>query len=197
MNPRAARRLPRLLALLLLLPAGASYAQNTNDMRDVRAPRGTVAPSDWEDEQAKRNWRELDVQLPPYPAGADLIEFKVGPRFASFRYYVDAKSVFVGKDNLVRFTLVARSPSGVDNVTYEGMRCDNGTYKVLAQGNEGRWSSRDTPWRDVEPRATGSSHAVLRWDFFCPMRGTILTGAEGVDALRRGMHPGVGAQGSN
>lgn len=180
-------------ALALMLAAGAAAAQNTNDPRDS-VMRPSENATDWGREQQQRDWSGVEVALPPYPQEKNLIEFTVGPRFRGLRYYVDAASVFVSRENLVRYTLVARSPSGVSNVSYEAMRCDNGTYKVFALGNDGRWSRRESDWRDVEPRAVGASHTVLRWDFFCPMRGTILSGAEGVDALRRGMHPGVGSR---
>jgi len=177
-------------ALALLLAAGAAAAQNTNDPRDS-VMRPAENATDWGREQRDRDWQRLDVQLPAYPKDENLIEFVAGPRFRSFRYFIDASSLTVGKDNLVMYALVARSPSGFANVTYEGMRCDNGSYRVLAFGEDGRWAPREQPWREVEPRASGAPHAVLSWDFFCPMRGTILSGAEGVDALRRGMHPGV------
>src|SRR5205823_1385222 len=93
---------------------------------------------------------------PPYTRPADLIEFYVSPT-AEFKYFVDASSLSVGADRIVRFTLVARSPSGVDNVSYEGMRCprENRLYAVARAG--GSWSSRDSDWREFA-REIGRAH---------------------------------------
>jgi hypothetical protein len=98
----------------------------------------------------------------------------------------------VGPDRIVRYTLIARSASGVANVSYEGMRCDSGTYKIYAYGNDGRWTARDAEWRDVEPKGIARWHYELRSNFFCLNRtGTIFTAKEGLDALRRANGPGV------
>ena len=187
MRRRAARA--GLLALALALPQAAALAQNTNDMQ---LPSG--GRSDWEIEQERRNPNEDEVRLPPYPKEGDLLEFSAGRR-TPFRFFIDAASLSVGRDNIVRYAVVARSPSGVANVFYEGMRCGTGQYKTYAQGIDGKWEPRrDVDWRSVEPRNTEHWRGVLRWDFFCPKRGTILSAREGLDALRRGGHPDMMAK---
>jgi hypothetical protein len=92
---------------------------------------------------------------------------------------------------VVRYTLVARSPGGVDNVSYEGMRCTTNSYRVYATGNDGRWTRKETEWREMEPKYINRWHLELRTNFFCPVRLPINSTAEGLDALRRGGHPSV------
>lgn len=147
-----------------------------------------VPKSDWEEAQEQRDWRESDVKPPAWPKREALIEFFVSGA-SSFRFFVDPASLSVAADGVVRYTLVARSGSGVENVSYEGIRCAAGMYKVFAFGNDGQWRPIQSDWKLIEPRAVQRWHNVLRSDIFCPHRQPIRSTAEGVDALRRGVHP--------
>jgi hypothetical protein len=153
------------------------------------AAQRPVEKSDWEKEQERREWKEGEVKLPPFPGSEGLIEFQVVG--GSFRFFIDPHSLSVGPDGVVRYTLVARSPAGYANVSYEGMRCADGSYKVFALGNDSRWSSRESEWRRIEPKGMNASHHELRRSYFCPNTQVIETAAEGLDALRRGGHPAV------
>jgi hypothetical protein len=176
-----------LLACLLAAAAFAAAAQNTNELPAASTVSGK---SNWEEEQDKLNWKEAQVKLPPYPRDADLIEFQVSSG-ATFRFFVDAASVSVADDGVVRYTLVARSPSGVANVSFEGIRCVSRSYKVFARGTGGAWSRTQGEWREIEIKTIQRWHNVLYWDYLCPRHRPIETAAEGVDALRRGLHPGL------
>ena len=173
----------RLLACLLAGMAGAAAAQNTNDL-----PQNLGGKSDWELEQEKRNWQEADVRLPPYPRDDALIEIRVSSD-TRFRFFVDPASLSSGPDGVVRYTLVARSPSGYANVSYEGIRCAAKEFKVFALGGDGRWTGRAGEWRPIEPKAFQRWHNELYAWFLCPNRQPIASAAEGADALRRGGHP--------
>lgn len=146
-----------------------------------------VEKSEWEKEQERRNWKEGDIKLPAYPKTEGLIEFPVVG--GSFRFFIDPDSLAVGPDGVVRYTLVARSPSGFANVSYEGIRCSTLSYKVFAFGNDGKWAEKDTDWRRIESKSVQSWHYELRVNYFCPDRQAIETVAEGLDALRNRGHP--------
>jgi len=169
--------------------AGAAAAQNTNDPRDNRDSRG---PSDWEAE--RKRGQESAVALPPLPRTADLIEFWVSNSTA-FRFFIDAASISVSEDHIVRYTFVARSPSGVANVSYEGMRCKEGQYRIYAYAQDGKWLPRNNEWQTIEPNAIARWHNELRLRYFCAnRRGALLSKEEGIEALRRGGHPGAFAR---
>ena len=153
------------------------------------AAQKPVEKSEWEKEQERRNWKETDIKLPAYPKTEALIEFEVVG--GSFRFFIAPESLTVEPDGVVRYTLVARSPAGYANASYEGMRCATGSYKVVALGNDGRWSSRESDWRQIEAKSTNASHHELRRSYFCPNSQPIETAAEGVDALRSRGHPAV------
>lgn len=148
--------------------------------------------SDWERAHEALNWQESRVALPAQPRSANLVEFEVDGG-ADFHFLVDASTLTVGSDGVVRYVLVARSPEGAENVSFEGLRCRDGEYKIYATGSgNGTWlSTREARWRPVEQGA-GSWHKTLANDYFCPAKDPIRTIAEGVDALRRGGNPRAG-----
>jgi len=145
--------------------------------------------SDWERAQQAKSWHEESVTLPPYPKRGNLVEFDAGPG-TDFRFFVDGASLSVGSDGVVRYVLVARSPQGAENVSFEGLRCNDGEYKIYATGRSDRsWvEAHGARWRPVEQSA-GSWHRTLANDFFCPGKSPILSAAEGVEALKRGGNP--------
>ena len=145
--------------------------------------------SDWEIEVERRGWKEGEYKLPALPRPEDLIEFFVSAA-SNFRFFVDPQSLSVGKDGVVRYTLLARSPSGAENITYEGIRCAAGSVRVYAYGRPGgSWAERDSDWRPIEPKSLQRWHNALWREYFCPMKVPIFDPAEGIDALRRGGHP--------
>lgn len=179
------------LLLALLATAGTAAAQHTNDSRDVTA---NTRATEWEESQ-RRDPSDSGVVLPVLPKNENLIEFWVSNSTA-FRFFIDAPSLSVDREGVVRYTLVARSPSGVANISYEGMRCAAGTYKIYAYERGGQWSPAKLDWRPVEPNAIQRWHNELRFRYFCAdRRGSLLSKEEGLDALRRGGHPGAGARG--
>ncbi len=145
--------------------------------------------SDWERENQERLKQSEEVVVAPPPlARASLVELELEAP-ADFRYFVDAASLSVGADRIVRYTLVALSPSGVENITFEGLRC-SGEYRVYAVGEpRGGWSGRPGQWRAVPRDLRVGQNALLR-RYFCPARATaIQDAAEGAEALRAGGHP--------
>jgi hypothetical protein len=148
--------------------------------------------SDWETKHAERLlWIEEQARLPPYPERGALLELDV-PAANEFRFYIDPGTLSVGQDRVVRYALVARSPSGVENVRVEGLRCSTGEYRIYAVGRpDGSWSVRSGDWRAYErANARGWHHALSR-RYFCPNGEAIGSAEEGIRALRHGSHPAV------
>ena len=144
--------------------------------------------SDWERQQQELNWREREVVLPAYPTPENLLPFFVSAA-TTFDFFIDAASISTGEDGVVRYVLVARSAQGAETVSYEGIRCSEKTYRIYATGAGGRWTSRPTAWRPIEPRSIQRWHNALWREYFCPIGVPIHSAAEGVEALRRGDHP--------
>ena len=136
-------------------------------------------------------WIVLTTQLPSYPKPENLLRVHVSPTTA-FEFFVDAASVSVGQDGIVRYALIARSTSGAVNVSYEGIRCQPLERKLYAFGrSDSAWSPALTPqWVPISRTQTNPQHAALAEDFFCPESRRVRTTEEAVQTLRRGNIPG-------
>ena len=123
---------------------------------------------DYDLDQEKRPWDELQAQLPAYPKPENLLRFDIGSSNAN-RYFIDAPSLSVGEDGVVRYSLVIRAAGGATNVSFEGVRCESGQVRVYAFGHpDQQWSrARNAGWRDILQREINGYHHVLMRDYFC------------------------------
>lgn len=131
----------------------------------AQAQRGN--PEDIGGVPEEKEFSEIETVLPAYPRDEDLVQFR--PRGGSRNhFYIDASSVSIGEDRVVRYTAVIRSPSGASNVSYEGLRCQTGEYKVYAFGTRGsKWSPARAPkWQPVGPLAANFRHGLYK-DYLC------------------------------
>jgi hypothetical protein len=138
--------------------------------------------SDWEREHQEAPAAAEEQPAPPaYPSDANLLEFRVDDP-DRFRYFVDRTSISVEKDGTVRYVLVARSPEGVQNVTYEALRCASGENRVYAVGRGDRtWLAAAGGWRSISaPR-----HLTLYREYLCPQGKPVRTPADAVRALQK------------
>jgi hypothetical protein len=127
-------------------------------------------------DEGGKPWQEIEAQLPTYPRPARLVPFEVSPASGN-RHYLDEDSLSVGEDGVVRYTVVVRTPGGAENVSFEGMRCDNGERKLYAFGRPdgqggGTWSrNRYARWESIQARQATSYHRVLFYHYLCTVEG--------------------------
>jgi len=137
-------------------------------------------------------WQEIEAMLPAAPRPENLIQFEAGGA-TPHRHYIDERSLTVGTDGVVRYTLVVRTAGGATNVSFEGMRCATKEAKLYATGTrDGGWvRARDPQWRRIEYRDLNRHHAVLYVEFLCPERHVRLTTARAIieELKRNGMRP--------
>lgn len=124
--------------------------------------------SDHDFEANARVWKEIEVAPPAPPQAANLRRVEVSSASAN-RFMVDSASLSVGEDAVVRYTLVVESPAGARSVSFEGMRCDIGEYKIYAFGRDsGEWSrNRHARWLRVPDRQQTSPQRALFYHYFC------------------------------
>lgn len=131
------QRLGVALLLLLLLP-GMAAAQTTLDVDaepDLPSTFKEPAP-----------WSESELKLPDWPRDQDLIEIATDQPNPRFRFFIDSRSLRTGDDDVVRFTLIAESQSGVRNIDYRGLRCRaQGLYRIYAYGIDGNFKPTGLP----------------------------------------------------
>ncbi len=171
------------IILATLAAAAALWACGGSD-RYLRVP-----DPDEEGADASSARKEDKLTLPPFPADDRLIRFEVGGASRN-DFYVDATSISVGEDWVVRYTAVIRSPGGAQNITYEGLDCSDYEYKLYAMGRaDGTWSEVKRPeWRHLQFTEINRYRIVLFSDFFCPKKVPVGSAGEAVRALQSGNH---------
>ena len=174
-----------LAAALVTLSAPALAQSPSTGVRDRAA--------DAIDFDADKDKAESEATLPPAPQAANLIRFDPG-RPGSMTYFIDAASLSVSADGIVRFTSIAKGEGASQNVAYEGIRCATREKKTYAYGrSDGSWSTlRDPQWSPMRGLSTDGYRFALYQDYFCPSRSIIRTPEEGIAALKRGGHPRAG-----
>lgn len=99
-------------------------------------------------------WVESETPLPTILRTTGLIPLAI--QGSSLRFGIDPQSVSVGKDDVIRYVVVAGSASGALNAMQEGVRCTTREVKTYARYNAG------SGWRAVEgalwqPLSTGTA----------------------------------------
>jgi hypothetical protein len=114
-------------------------------------------------------WVEAAAQLPAYPKAESLLPFNVSSASRN-RYFIDSASVSVGSDGVIRYTVVIEAAGGAKNVSFEGLRCESGEYRLYAYGQpDGTWSeARNARWEAIKFRSLLSYQKALSEDYFCP-----------------------------
>lgn len=142
--------------ILLAMTANAAIAQTRFDE---------------EFDEENKPWQEIAVQLPAAPLSENLMPFYVSPT-ATQSFAIDAKSLTIGSDAVIRYTMVSVSSGGAKNVSYEGIRCESLERKLYAIGREdGSWTrSRRDKWERIVSNAANRPHAALAQDYLCEGR---------------------------
>jgi hypothetical protein len=116
------------------------------------------------------NWKENAVDtLPPLPQPGNLLPFTVSQN-TPLQFSIDSKSLSVGTDGVVRYTVVVTSPSGARNVNYEGIRCDTYEWRQYAglNADHNGWDRTvATGWDRIANGNLNAYQASLYQDYFC------------------------------
>jgi hypothetical protein len=134
-----------------------------------------------EDENESKAWQENPVERPAYPEPQNFYSFYVSAATKN-RFFIDVQNLHIGSDGVVRYTLMIVSPSGIKNITHEGMHCQNREKRTYFMGraHEKTWSpTRGSQWTRIRNETINRHHAALFQDFFCP-NGLIAADAESV-----------------
>jgi hypothetical protein len=103
-----------------------------------------------------------EVEPPAFPKPENLIEFYVGP-VTTNKYFIDASTLSVGSDRIVRYVLVVRTSGGASNVSFEGINCKELTWKHYATGrSDGTWTKSRAARTSGGPSKTSRSIAPCR-----------------------------------
>ncbi|MEY4100309.1 MAG: hypothetical protein RL300_1480 [Pseudomonadota bacterium] len=106
------------------------------------------------------DWKETEVPAPPKFDPNRRIAIDM-PHYVSMKFGVDPATLSITPDGILRYVMVAVSPSGTVTAFYEGIRCATGEVKSYARTNaEGAWTLvKDSDWRGLNDRQP-SKHAL-------------------------------------
>ena len=123
-------RIHRALVLFVIFASAAAQAQVFSDPVD---------------------WKEADLPPPPVYDVTKLLTFDVA-RSSNLVFGVDPGSFSISKaDSVVRYVMVASSPSGAKNVSYEGIRCATAEVRTYARAKQdGSWVTIEkSEWKSL------------------------------------------------
>jgi hypothetical protein len=128
----------------------------------------TLDPNDQNDPDAPRFWEEAEIKIPTAPPSKDLKPFYVSA-ITQLKFALDAPSITFGKDEVIRYVLVITTPSGGQQVSYEGIRCEKYEWRLYAtMQKDGEWhKSVNSRWQLIRGAGHNSYHAALVKDAFC------------------------------
>jgi len=114
-------------------------------------------------------WAEERVELPAYPDKEKMVKIDFDRSGQRFEFFIDPQTLTVGDDGVVRYVLMLRSPSGSENIMFEGIRCNKRDYKTFAYGTAKETFRPLTrpAWKEI----TKTSNSWFRHDlwkhYFC------------------------------
>ncbi|GJL75022.1 MAG TPA: CNP1-like family protein [Nitrosomonas sp.] len=152
-----------------------------------------AAKQEFKDEfDSEKKWTEQLAQLPPYPEAGNLIAVDVGT-ISDYQHFVDATSISIGKDGVIRFTLITESSSGAMNISFEGIRCATSERKLYAIGRDDKtWSEpRISEWQPLSFVRQFYAQRELTKNIFCPNGQLVSNREKAISALKKGIHPAI------
>ena len=140
-------------------------------------------------------WKESGDNLPDYPQKGDLLEVDGPPTHRNYQYFIDEKSLTTGADGVVRFSIVIRSPGGVDNVMYDGIRCTTEQIKHYAygsmdmDGNKKLILKQNSNWQGFRSVGVTGYAPILNDYYLCGHNGASLKRHEIIQNIKYGKGP--------
>jgi hypothetical protein len=119
------------------------------------------------------------VNLPDTATPAEWLTFKV-KQVGRHEYAIDPNSISQGGDGIVRYALLIRTTGGVDNVSFEGIRCITAEWKMYATGRDnGAWTRSPGPvWRPISEVGLNAVRFTLFKDYVCDRDGVPFRNAQ-------------------
>lgn len=166
---RTAKALCAMGMALIILEPGLTPAQQFDSRGNVIP--GTEPPPKI-DRIPRERLPEREVPPPAAPRPENLTEIEV-TNFPGREVLLDRTAFSVGPDEIVRYTLVATSASGLRQVSYEGIRCGPDEWRSYYLGRpDGGWSRDFTSqWQRVSNAGPGAIRFLLAKAFFCTPEG--------------------------
>ena len=128
----------------------------------------TLDPADENDIDAPRFWNEIEVKIPTALPSTELKPFFVAIN-TPLTFSIDAQSISLGADDVLRYIIVITSPTGAKQTSYEGIRCEKYEWRLYATlPSDGQWRKNPgSKWQMITSNSYNRYHAALVKDAFC------------------------------
>lgn len=133
------------------------------------------------------DWKESDAPPAPSYSTAQLVPIEM-PHYVSLKFGVDAATLVITPDGIVRYVVVAQNASGTSTAMYEAIRCATGEVKTYARQNQGEaWRTVKEPkWQDFTGNLPSKHAMALARQGACDSRATAAnTPTDIVKALKK------------
>ncbi len=126
---------------------------------------------DIEDEPLDESWKDGETfSLPSAPDFDDLQDVDIGGATSNL-FFVERGTLRVDlKAGVIRYVLVARSPSGAQSVTFEGIYCNAMERRLYASWHERdrQWvPMKNSSWRKLSGSSLNNPRTGLAMDYLC------------------------------
>ena len=164
-QPRPGLSWVLLLAMLCAILAVGCAGRGERPQNPGRGDQGPVHGGPEPEEEVQE---QQQVTPPRYPRDSDLAEFYLRNPTPN-RFFIDTSSISVGKDKIIRFVMVARTPENETNVRFSGLRCATREWKEYAVGmSDKTWNALDNPqWKRIVELRYNNYQETLFGDYFC------------------------------
>lgn len=106
------------------------------------------------------DWQEGDAPPPPALKTQGLVPLDMGPG-TELRWGVDASSIRIGADRVIRYVVVGQGEGGAVNAFYEGLRCDTAEVRVYARhARDGDWVPASAGWVPLQG-SSATRHSLV------------------------------------
>ena len=134
------------------------------------------------DEDGPVVWQESAVDLPQSGVDDRFRSFYVSPASTN-EFFINTTSLRITPEGVVRYVVLIKTPSGVENISYEGIRCETKEFRFYASLRTDKvWAlSRQPSWKKILGFGINRYQSVLMNEYFCKDGILALT----VDEIRR------------
>lgn len=112
--------------------------------------------------------RDLSYALPPVPTESSVVRINLGSAGERYKFGVDARSIMVAPNDVVRYAIWSAGPSGKQSARYEGIRCSTGERRLYAWTRSNNWALvKNSPWQNTAASGNHKLQQLLFEQVFC------------------------------
>ena len=125
------------------------------------------------------DWSEIKgISFPPVPKTRNLIRVGLDSLDTRYEYFIDGSSILLGSDDVIRYTVVLQSDTGVRNVYFEGIRCETMEARTYAYATRqsGFKPLASSTWKGLRAVGPFAYRLLLADNFMCGSDGWPIDG---------------------